>query len=264
MSIRIEQSSTYVGDNRWNWAIWLTGPAEELDRIDHVIYTLDPTFPNPVRKIHARTGGFRLKSNGWGEFTIYLDIVYKDGGHQQLSHDLQLAPRTSTAEKEDSGRGAGSGGEPASSAEQTMPAVQRTVTELADKLIAAVETQRQNATIFVSGGVADAEIVRRLREDLKKLNVHVLETEDASASVPYQVYVSNLIAKADLVVFLLSGRPSLWLSQEIEYATQQQKRIVPILVGEDSQLPDALQGNKSFRLDNLGDIESLARMILSI
>ncbi|SFM37977.1 pYEATS domain-containing protein [Nitrosomonas communis] len=241
MSIRIEQSSTYAGERRWNWSVWITGSTADLDQIDHVTYTLHPTFPNPVREIHTRKGGFRLESNGWGEFTIYIDIAYKDGKHQQLSHDLRL---TSEIDSEDNTEQKG--------AELTsyMGKVDVTVKHLPPKMI------------FISGGAADAEVLGRLRESLKKLNLCIKDATDVPAGIPLQTYIDSLIAKADVVIFLISGRPSLWLSQEIESAKHSNKPLIPILVGQDSHLPASLNEYQYFRIDNLNNISDLAHKLL--
>ena len=90
MNIQIKQESSYIGDHRWTWSVWLIGSVAELDRIDFVTYTLHPTFPDPVREISTRENGFRLTSGGWGEFTIYIDITQKNGEIIQLTHDLKL------------------------------------------------------------------------------------------------------------------------------------------------------------------------------
>ena len=55
MSVNIAQDFEYQGDDWWKWWVWIDGPKEELDQIDHVVYTLHPTFPNPVRIVRDRS-----------------------------------------------------------------------------------------------------------------------------------------------------------------------------------------------------------------
>ena len=63
----------------------------ELDAIDHVVYTLHSTFPNPVRTVTDRRTRFRLETAGWGTFTIYARLVGKGRGTEQLlEHELDL------------------------------------------------------------------------------------------------------------------------------------------------------------------------------
>jgi transcription initiation factor IIF auxiliary subunit len=103
MSVKIEQGSSYEGDRSsataptrsgivdyWKWWVWIEGPDSELDQIDHVVYTLHRTFPNPVRTISDRASKFALKTAGWGVFRIHAKVVYKDGRESRLSHDLVL------------------------------------------------------------------------------------------------------------------------------------------------------------------------------
>ncbi len=34
MNIKIKQESSYAGDQRWDWSVWLDGTTAELDQID--------------------------------------------------------------------------------------------------------------------------------------------------------------------------------------------------------------------------------------
>ena len=90
MPIAIAQSETYVGDDRWEWSVWLEGPSQELDSVKVVRYVLHPTFHNPVRDIEDRSTKFRLDTSGWGTFTINARVTFKDGHQLQLKHDLVL------------------------------------------------------------------------------------------------------------------------------------------------------------------------------
>lgn len=90
MAIKIEQGFKYKGDDYWKWWIWIEGSEEELDQIDHVIYTLHRTFSNPVRTVADRATKFRLDTSGWGVFWIYANVVNKEGGNERLSHYLVL------------------------------------------------------------------------------------------------------------------------------------------------------------------------------
>lgn len=91
MALRIEQGSTYVGDDYWDWWIWIEGPREELELIDHVTYILHPTFPSPVREVRDRSTNFRLDTAGWGVFEIHATVKHKNGRETQLRHYLKLA-----------------------------------------------------------------------------------------------------------------------------------------------------------------------------
>lgn len=90
MGLKIEQGSNYKGNDLWKWWVWIEGPDAELDEIDHVVYTLHPTFVRPVRTIKTRENKFHLASEGWGTFTLYAKVVKKDGSSMQLEHSLVL------------------------------------------------------------------------------------------------------------------------------------------------------------------------------
>lgn len=259
MTIKIRQSSSFVDERRWNWSVWLAGDATELDRIEYVTYTLHPTFPNPVRKIQTRKGGFRLISSGWGEFKIYIDIMKKDGEHYQLSHDLKLKSRPPKRAASEGQRS------PYMLAlENAIPAIKGMANAIHDKVIGEVADLLPRSTVFVSGGVVDAEAVHRLSNSLARLNVRILSPDDISGGVPFQIHTEKMIEQANLAVFLISGRPSLWMDQEIETAKRYGKRIVPILVGTATELPEALRDLPGLHIDRLDSVADLAQVILKL
>lgn len=91
MALHIEQDYAYEGNDYWRWSIWIDGPDAELDAVDHVMYTLHPSFPNPVRSVKDRSTKFRLETAGWGTFMIYARVVDKFGGSEKhLQHELEL------------------------------------------------------------------------------------------------------------------------------------------------------------------------------
>src|SRR5207247_9255871 len=90
MALRIAQESHYEGDDLWTWSIWLDGGDRELDTVDHVVYTLHPTFPEPVRTVADRASKFRLSTRGWGTFRIFAKVVTRGGSLVKLHHDLDL------------------------------------------------------------------------------------------------------------------------------------------------------------------------------
>jgi transcription initiation factor IIF auxiliary subunit len=91
MAIRIKHGSEQEGNDWWRMWMWLEGSKEELDQIDHVVYALDPTFPNPVRTVKDRESKFRLDTSGAGEFRIHAKAVTKDGMNIPIKYDLKLS-----------------------------------------------------------------------------------------------------------------------------------------------------------------------------
>ena len=90
MNLTIAQSSKYQGNDYWKWSVWLDGPSEELDRVDHVTYFLHRSFPNHVRVVKTRTTKFRLSTAGWGVFRLVAKVIDKDGRETRLERDLVL------------------------------------------------------------------------------------------------------------------------------------------------------------------------------
>ena len=84
MTLNIQQGFTYQGND------WLEGADNELDEVDHVVYILHSTFPNPVRTIKDRKTKFKLETGGWGVFMIKVDVVKKNGEKLRLTHSLVL------------------------------------------------------------------------------------------------------------------------------------------------------------------------------
>jgi transcription initiation factor IIF auxiliary subunit len=87
---KVVQSSKYEGEDWWQWSVWIEAKANELDKIDNVIYNLHFTFNDPVRIIKTRKNKFKLDSSGWGTFIIYVRINFKDETVLDIEHELVL------------------------------------------------------------------------------------------------------------------------------------------------------------------------------
>jgi transcription initiation factor IIF auxiliary subunit len=90
MELTIEQGFEYQENDWWKWWVWLDGSDEALDQVDHVIYKLHSTFPDPVRTVKDRSSKFRLDSAGWGGFVIRAKVVHKNKQVTVLKHELEL------------------------------------------------------------------------------------------------------------------------------------------------------------------------------
>jgi transcription initiation factor IIF auxiliary subunit len=90
MAYKLAQDFEYKGKDWWEWWVWVEASDDELDKIKFVEYTLHPTFAKPVREISDRATKFLLKTAGWGIFTIYAKLAFKDGKTKSLEHDLIL------------------------------------------------------------------------------------------------------------------------------------------------------------------------------
>lgn len=88
--MRIEQSEKYQGSDWWEWAVWVVDTPTKLHSVRHVTYRLHPSFRPPVHRITKRATNFRLETAGWGTFTIFAEVQYKNGTVQNLEHELEL------------------------------------------------------------------------------------------------------------------------------------------------------------------------------
>jgi hypothetical protein len=228
VTLRVRQDSVYQGSEWWKWSVWLDGSSKELAAIDHVVYTLHPTFPDPVQTVKNRRTGFKLESSGWGEFEIYLQIVDSKGKVRKRRHWLKLSnPAKESRAKE--GR---------------------------------LESAK-GPVAYVSSTAADGSIARKLREALSGRGFEVVSTEDAPAGIPWEKAIDEMLSSADVAVFLLSGRPSLSIQAEIGHAlTHKVRHLVPVVVGE-AEIPRRLEGIEALRIDSPDQVDQLAKKIFS-
>ncbi|MEP6636985.1 MAG: pYEATS domain-containing protein [Acidobacteriota bacterium] len=89
--IQAGNTSKY-SSGHYNWTIYLIADDATLRNVDHVVYTLHPSFPNPVQTVNTRGGicAFALASNSWGEFNVGVRVVFKDGRESKLNYWLSL------------------------------------------------------------------------------------------------------------------------------------------------------------------------------
>ncbi len=89
--------------DRVDWGIWIDEKEDVLREIDHVEYTLHPTFRNPIREESNPDTQFEHKTNGWGTFQISIIVFFKDGTTHKTKHMLRFqgvpTSRTLTSER---------------------------------------------------------------------------------------------------------------------------------------------------------------------
>src|SRR5262245_45847482 len=98
MVIKVRQEAEYRSEGIWSWSVWLDGSSDELDQIEQVTYVLHPSYPKPLRRVHDRHTNFRLAEEGWSNFVLAIDILFKDGSKQQLTHEVDLEKGVGTAQ----------------------------------------------------------------------------------------------------------------------------------------------------------------------
>ena len=92
MALELKNRWRYVGDDRWDWEAFIDdGGTGELSQVGSVQYVLHPTFRNPIRTVTDPSGGFVMKTNGWGTFTMKAFVQKKDGAQVKLAHNVVLS-----------------------------------------------------------------------------------------------------------------------------------------------------------------------------
>ena len=75
--------------SKWyDWQVWLE--SSELHKVGCVKYTLHSSYDNRIKRICDRNRNFRLKGDGWGSFTVKMELELTNGQKQKLTHRLQL------------------------------------------------------------------------------------------------------------------------------------------------------------------------------
>jgi len=94
MKIRFNNYAKKIGkkgDSDWyQWRVFVDEEDKVLNRIEHVQYLLHRTFANPLRISDDRKTKFALESSGWGNFTIYITVRFKDGTEIDEEYFLDL------------------------------------------------------------------------------------------------------------------------------------------------------------------------------
>ena len=95
MAVHLNNNARFVkekgGYNWYDWEVFVDEEDEKINQIDHVIYFLHETFPEPVRTVADPQSRFALKSHGWGEFEVKARVIYKDGQFETINYRLDLS-----------------------------------------------------------------------------------------------------------------------------------------------------------------------------
>jgi transcription initiation factor IIF auxiliary subunit len=83
-----------VREGQWEWTAYVVAPPGELERVRCVVYTLHPTFPNPVQRICHTSDAkypFGLTAKGWGVFNLLTRIEFTDGSSKDVVHYVNFS-----------------------------------------------------------------------------------------------------------------------------------------------------------------------------
>lgn len=87
-------TSRYLGNDKWEWTIFIKTSPEVVEEIESVKYQLYPTFSSPVRtecSVGDPNYPFGLTAAGWGAFEIPIEVTFKSGAVRLLKHNLVFA-----------------------------------------------------------------------------------------------------------------------------------------------------------------------------
>ncbi len=211
MTYLIQQSSEYVGKNRWKWQTWIDASDSELDQITDVIWYLHETFPQSVVKKTTRKNNFRLSQTGWGIFLVHAEINLKNSETIDLSHQLSFE----------------------------SPDVQNTPT----RDISSKSPLNKQLKVFLSYGAEDTELAKKVQENLQGFGYQVLDINSCQSSMPLKLAQQKLMRESDLIMGLVtSDVASPYVLNDLNRAKQSNKPAVALVgknitpIGLDSEL----------------------------
>jgi hypothetical protein len=216
--LHLQSRSEPLNGEWWNWAVWLEGPPEVLDRVGSVRYALHPSFPDPVRAVTDRSTKFRLEAKGWGEFAIAATVTMNDATEITLERWLSLETR---------------GGGTAEAAALPRPRV------------------------FLSYGGLDRPLVAPIVERLQREGLDVASSDTIPAAESVARSVGEALQKADILAVVTHGDLRGWAQEEVAYARDRGKPVVSILIGA-SEVPRALSDFKALHLNSKGDLDAVS------
>lgn len=255
MSLSITQHAQPEGRNHWSWWVALSGTPQELDDVEWVEYTLHPTFSPPVHRVTDRASSFRLEGSGWGEFMIHVTVCHRGGAEATLQHWLELGapPRFGASAPSRSGQKVGvappAAGAPAPGNSPAQKRTPRGGSREAPRAAPNVAAP-QRCAVFVSSGLADRPVARRVEELLKARQVEVFTGEDMqSVTDSIDTMIRQQLEQVDGAVFLVSNRQTPWLRQEIAGATELDLPVAVVHTGGTWPVPGELEKMAGLTMD---------------
>jgi len=91
IKLRLRNGWKYKGDDWWEWRAFIDDNGSgDLEKVEYVRYILHSSFPEPVRRVDTRKGGFALEAEGWGEFKLKAYAHIRGADDVPLTHELKL------------------------------------------------------------------------------------------------------------------------------------------------------------------------------
>lgn len=223
MNIRLRQENHYQGKNFWKWSVWIDAPEKDLNQIESVTYTLDPSFSQTVQVMTNRAQNFRLEASGYSEFRIDVKVKRKNGKISKAMHWLELDRPTETSKR----------------------------------LLNA-----KQAVVYLTSGAADADLAAALRDSLMIKGVRVITSQDAPSDAPLQESMRGLVEEANIAVAIVSDSTGPWVQREAELFIGQNLPVIPIVVSNHPKMPSALRGFIAFQMNGIDDADAIAQKLV--
>ncbi len=125
---------------------------------------------------------------------------------------------------------------------------------------ATVESERKPC-VFLSFSATDRQMVRILKDSLESQGIEVISPEDIAMGDSLQSALNEGIMRAQVVAFLVSGELRGFAEQELALAKRSGKPVVPILVGEKSDLPRPFEQAQAPHMHSEKDVGPVADML---
>ena len=263
----------------FNWDIWIEDGKKPITEIESVEYLLHPTFPNRLRSSSDVAAKFKLKSKGWGEFTIRVIIYEKSGKKIILNHWLTLRNEYTTAAKESEGKADSRVSEKKQSSSSSIEEIKPRseiifsvgnpkdlppkIAEEKPKLKAKsskkkkssskedpdVKTKKQTGTrettktVYLSYTNADTRLAQNIESELTNLGLKVKSPSEIPPGTTVADYIKESIVSSDAIVQIVPDYEDPWQKHEIEIANNAGKKTLSIQNTVQSSLYDDPNGS---------------------
>jgi hypothetical protein len=211
--VTTDNTSKYIGNNRWEWTVFVKAPPDTVAKIQCVEYLLHPTFPNRDRMVCERgqtaDQPFPLTGNGWGVFDIPVKVIFNDGHSESLTHHLRFDAPASAAP---------AGCNSANDFTMREHGIQEIGSNLPGFYLYAEEIHAKLASHFYlvkTTGAIDAKTFNweKFRQASKPKKKSTLANSDAAA------YVSVYAAQGKRVPMPVSGAPGAYFKDAQEHGS---------------------------------------------
>jgi hypothetical protein len=89
-SLSLTNTARYIGNGRWEWTAFITGPPNYLQNINSVTYYLHHTFSPNIYTGNKNQQGHPITMTGWGTFEVRARVVFNDGQQRMYYHMLRF------------------------------------------------------------------------------------------------------------------------------------------------------------------------------